>query len=1591
MGKLTDATQRNDIQEVQRLLSAEYKGNYLIDEERNQAGACAVHIAVFLGFSNILQVLLQAGAKINQTLVGGETPLYLAVQENRIEIVRLLIKEKADVNLQKTDGATPLFCASQENRVDIMRLLIKDGKANVNQAMIDTITPLHIAAIRGNIEAVYILIKEGKSNINLQEKNGATPIYYAVQENKIEIVRLLIKEKADVNLQTTNGETPLFIAATQGFLDYIVLLVQAGADVNLKRTDGATPLYIAAQNGHVKTVLTLCNFGAINSSMEFLKTNAFHVAAEHGHKPVIEVLIGKDKNRLNNINQKAIDGSTPLYLATSNNHIKIIKLLIKANADANQCKDGGLIALHVAAFNGEENIFKALVIKSNINAQTVSGRTAAHIAAEEGHASVISILIQAEADFNLTTMDGKTPFCIAIKKKHFDIIDLLESSEKKLNLSITKAVLKRKTKNIMLFSNIQNIPHTDFLREIQTEREVVSKKISEIFKDAMRAKAGYKKSLVAGDTLKKHIELTEETLKFFEGKNKEDYELELGRLRLMIRNINKDIGSLDSDYNEKCVEINKKISFDTLKLFAEKQYKKFVDGLNSLKDDELIKIAMSVTISAYVLQIKTDNYRKKLNLEEYNILHYWQGFSEVSVLFRVAKMVGFKLSDGNSTLSTYFNDLEKRLDDFQEILTPGRLAIKEKKYARKKFDHLKIYRDSCVMQVVLRLLDKQKSAEENSLDNCVKNIEFFFEITEGDSNQIFHDFFKFEKIKEIYQLVILFLKEKHFIESNKKSIRELEWVPTEKGNFSYDKKLNPYFEINSELFKTNIYMTANEIFSFVEAIAEQHYQDHSDLINFEKTTISFATALRANAPPVIDKDECKDHFIPHQDDKLVKKIKGSGGITIFYGEWEIWLRADRYAVILSGHKQDSGFYNVEKCKHTYDAMKEGVTRDYPKGSVKKFTKDIRIFLEESGKKIKSKGHEYDRARFAVAKFVSEPARNWKIWLVNLMLLDFIEDEKITWEEFFEIHPMRGGSDTEDKKEDQINEEIKIIVINWLRMYWPNNDFIRLTDKPDEHYRLNNPEEISSIEEYYREKIIMLLLQKRMYSLKKWDFDFSIQEYVSPIQKRLEPYRMAGDVVFPELSNYKHQLKQYVLDTWEMDDQIKLLMLFEENLENKLKYLKEDSNLYQLFAIKLKSLSAAQEKLRVVLMPRLHNIQSLVRELLISRLFIDAFQSIQEQMIENHIYGRHLEYTKAISFYEKKIHADIQSVINGDKRDIISSEIDSNSVPLVRSSVTEQRDGRKLRNNMPVPSEIISTSLRSNLFDEKIVKELSQILMQLEAENISKESDNRSGRLVSSNEPSLPIISPMPRIPVEGPRLQAEVAAFEEGKPKFEKLLTDKNLVATYVSGQGLNCFIYSLLQHVTGRYDLRSFDENLIRVIKETAGLDPSSIEMRYDDTEDSLKLVKAINGIYGINLEVRSVQINNEGQPIILSPLFDSGISGRRQPVILWLQVNHYVAVTSLSLSVRMTEQVTIGEGDTIRAEQQQLIQQGGHKETDRESKARTEGKTARRLGSSTPMLDMNQGTAPVTPFQTRAELEEALAQFQTDDIARLKTGGRS
>ncbi len=183
------------------------------------------------GYTDGVQLLIKAGADLNQGTDGGATPLYMASQNSRAEAVEILIQAGADLNQGNNNGATPLFIATQEGLVEVVEILVKAG-ADLNQARYDGATPLFIASQEGLVEMVEALVKAGADLIQGID-NGATPLYIASQNGHAEVVEILVKAGADLNQARYDGATPIFIASHKGLVEVVDILVNARANPTL--------------------------------------------------------------------------------------------------------------------------------------------------------------------------------------------------------------------------------------------------------------------------------------------------------------------------------------------------------------------------------------------------------------------------------------------------------------------------------------------------------------------------------------------------------------------------------------------------------------------------------------------------------------------------------------------------------------------------------------------------------------------------------------------------------------------------------------------------------------------------------------------------------------------------------------------------------------------------------------------------------------------------------------------------------------------------------------------------------------------------------------------------------------------------------------------------------------------------------------------------------------------------------------------------------------------------------------------------------------------------------------------------------------
>ncbi|XP_014245998.1 integrin-linked protein kinase [Cimex lectularius] len=111
-------------------------------------GFSPLHWACKEGHTNIVELLISRGARINATNMGDDTPLHLAAAHGHKDIVRVLLFNKADVNFSNEHGNTPLHYASFWGYQQLAEDLVSHG-ALISLANKDGATPLDKA--RGSL------------------------------------------------------------------------------------------------------------------------------------------------------------------------------------------------------------------------------------------------------------------------------------------------------------------------------------------------------------------------------------------------------------------------------------------------------------------------------------------------------------------------------------------------------------------------------------------------------------------------------------------------------------------------------------------------------------------------------------------------------------------------------------------------------------------------------------------------------------------------------------------------------------------------------------------------------------------------------------------------------------------------------------------------------------------------------------------------------------------------------------------------------------------------------------------------------------------------------------------------------------------------------------------------------------------------------------------------------------------------------------------------------------------------------------------------------------------------------------------------
>ena len=130
-------------------------------------------------------------------------------------------------------------------------------------------------------------------------------------------------------------------------------------------------------------------------------------------------------------------GVTPLFIASREGHVGVVKLFIEAKADVNLTNTYGESPLFIASRQGRVGIVKLLIKeRADVNIANQKGVTPLHIASDRGHAEIVKMLLEAEADVNNAAKDGFTPLLFASENGHSEVVKMLLEAKADVNVKV---------------------------------------------------------------------------------------------------------------------------------------------------------------------------------------------------------------------------------------------------------------------------------------------------------------------------------------------------------------------------------------------------------------------------------------------------------------------------------------------------------------------------------------------------------------------------------------------------------------------------------------------------------------------------------------------------------------------------------------------------------------------------------------------------------------------------------------------------------------------------------------------------------------------------------------------------------------------------------------------------------------------------------------------------------------------------------------------------------------------------------------------------------------------------------------------------
>jgi ankyrin repeat protein len=427
---LMRATMAADVNQIKDMLAAGADAS-----RRDRQGESPLSYAMTQDLGEVVQVLRAAGVeRLPGDKVIGHESIVHAASQGALGTILDLLDSGAPIDVTDADGDTALTAAAVHPGV--VKVLAKRG-ADLSHRNGEGKSAYMIAAASNRIRMIQALIDAGSPIDEPEELEGLTQMQA--------MLNALKAKSSDGDTSESDGDSDvevdgdeLLIACLTGDALTVSRQVAAGVDVNYVNDEGRTALAMAIQGlmqdkvsrrrerDFEQILDSLLVAGADPRVGEFPYL-VFAAMGKRLHLVTALIRAGASIDRTIGEGQTALFMSLLAPDAGQRTDDRCALALLNAGADSSLRHESGAMPIHLAAASNYLSALQALLDRrpQDVDAKTNIGITPLMMAATEGHAEAVRLLLKFGADRSLKDDEGLTAKEVAINNRNEYLVPLL--------------------------------------------------------------------------------------------------------------------------------------------------------------------------------------------------------------------------------------------------------------------------------------------------------------------------------------------------------------------------------------------------------------------------------------------------------------------------------------------------------------------------------------------------------------------------------------------------------------------------------------------------------------------------------------------------------------------------------------------------------------------------------------------------------------------------------------------------------------------------------------------------------------------------------------------------------------------------------------------------------------------------------------------------------------------------------------------------------------------------------------------------------------------------------------------------------------